>query len=262
MNRVEIYWVVGESTDCGKTTISCGLIRYLNSIGKSALGFKPFAGARILQGLDRFKEDLSRHEIVGNDGVRLCAASGLLDSSMYDVANPHFLFFRNNILEPVLSRTGSKCLKNSFYSKLEFFDVCMKNNKIKDALSNFPQLSEASYFHGSVDFEQQAEAAYRLLLERRPHSLVIEGAGPFLPFWRKKSRQQVDHVLVILRGRAFFFENVNMNVVNDGSGLSGIQDLLRSSKIVFQKARSLPVQMVAPSQIDSATDVLVSRLLN
>ena len=70
----------------------------------------------------------------------------------------------------------------------------------------------------------------------------------------------MDHVLVILRGRAFF-ENVNMNVVNDGSGLSGIQDLLRVVKLYFRKLAAAGSNG-CPSQIDSATDVLVSRLLN
>ena len=101
------------------------------------------------------------------------------------------MLFRNNILEPVLSRTGSKCLGNSFYSKLSFYDICLESEKIKDALGKFSPLNEANCSRRPVDCEQQAEAAYQLLQGENPYSIVIEGAGPFLPFWRKKSLSQL-----------------------------------------------------------------------
>ena len=216
-----------------------------------------------MQRLHLLKPDAGlKSELVGHDGRKLCAASGLSDSSLYDVVNPYFMLFRNNILEPVLSRTGSKCLGNSFYSKLSFYDICLESEKIKDALGKFSPLNEANYSRSPVDFEQQAEAAYQLLQGENPYSIVIEGAGPFLPFWRKKIPQPVNHVLAILRGRIFLVKNANMHICNSGSGLVGIQGLFRAGKISLQNAKSLPIQRAAQDQVVTATDVLISKLMN
>ena len=263
MRKNEVYWVIGESTNCGKTTVSCGLIRHLNLVGKGAFGFKPFSAARILERLHQFQPGVDlKSELVGNDGRRLCDASGLSDQYLHDVVNPYYMLFRNNVNEPVLSRVGSKCLKNSSYSRLSFYDVCLKNENIKNALDGFAPLNKANYSSNPVDFEEQAEAAYQLLLAKKPCSHVIEGAGPLLPIWRKKEPQQVNHILAIMKGRIFFCKNVNMYIRNSSAGRPSFKALFGGGKISLQDVKSLPIKKVAQGQVDAATDSLISKLLN
>lgn len=53
---VEIFWVVGSDTSVGKTTLATALIRVLNRLGKTTVGFKPHAGINFVEHLGVMEE--------------------------------------------------------------------------------------------------------------------------------------------------------------------------------------------------------------
>jgi len=61
------YFIVGTDTDCGKTYVTCELVRYLQKKAQNVLAIKPIASGCILEG----------GQLVCDDIVRLDACNGV-----------------------------------------------------------------------------------------------------------------------------------------------------------------------------------------
>ena len=130
IKKTDIYWIIGEATNCGKTTIASSLIRVLNGLGKITIGFKPFAGIRFSQSRDLLINEIPFSDcgMFGSDALKLCDASPHSDRGMLDIINPSLLLFKDSILEPLLIRIGSKKLNNLVYYGGEFLEGFLKDD--------------------------------------------------------------------------------------------------------------------------------------
>lgn len=130
MTKTEVYWVIGEDTDCGKTTIATALIRELNRLGISSMGFKPISGILFTEKHDLLNDEfpLSKCGIFGNDALKLCDASPLSTREMLDIVNPSLLLCHDSYDEPLLIRVGSRQCKNIEYFKFNSLDDFLKDS--------------------------------------------------------------------------------------------------------------------------------------
>ena len=84
-----IIWVVGDNTNVGKTTITAALIRTLNSMGVGTIGYKPYAGARLIDIIDLLQEiSCGDGQLVGRDARQLVKASPMITTDLLEVVNP------------------------------------------------------------------------------------------------------------------------------------------------------------------------------
>ena len=90
----EIYWVVGDQTDIGKTTIAAALIRVLNQNQIPALGFKPYGGSNLRDVVDFMLAQFPKSNCAayGPDALKLTRASPLTSDEHIDLVCPVFLF--------------------------------------------------------------------------------------------------------------------------------------------------------------------------
>jgi predicted P-loop ATPase/GTPase len=115
--RPTVIWVVGDNTNVGKTTVSASLIRVLNTSGKSAVGFKPYAGARLIDVVD-FLADVAAVDglWVGKDARMLAQASPLTANDLLEVINPSWRISHPGRDVSVFIRKGSeKIRRRSFF---------------------------------------------------------------------------------------------------------------------------------------------------
>jgi hypothetical protein len=198
-----IFWILGSSSTVGKTTVSTALIRYLNTIGYPALGFKPLAGAKLRDIIDFAALNYSRlpNSVFGSDGLELSRASPLTIESEVDLVSPWQLIFYQNILDTVIIRTGSISLENIMYYKSSFSDI-IKN---RSDIINVNQILRIP-FNDAVLFDDKEssrsslashvrESAFSALLKKNPTAVVVESAGPFVPSW--KGSPQPNHIIFI-----------------------------------------------------------------
>lgn len=133
----EIYWVVGEGSDVGKTTIAAALIAFLNAEGERAIGFKPFAASLLHENIDFMFENYPGvpSKLFGRDAWHLAKASPLTDGDWIDLVVPTQLLCYPNWRSAILMRSGSASLNN-----VEYF--CSERGRALRDRRDFRQIRE------------------------------------------------------------------------------------------------------------------------
>ena len=85
-----VYWVVGNGTDVGKTTVATALIKVLSARGQRTIGFKPYAASLLHTIIDFMIEKYPKVpcKLFGNDAWELTAASPLTGLEIIDPDQP------------------------------------------------------------------------------------------------------------------------------------------------------------------------------
>lgn len=266
----EIYWVVGDQTDSGKTTIATALIRALNQAGIPTVGFKPVAAIRLQQQIDFIFENYPKHNsrLFGSDSLELSKASPLTDESFLEVVVPtHFLCY-SNWLSTVLIRNGSGILNDAeFYRPSDTTDFYQRAD-IKQLVGRIHlPISKAKICDGInarnfhlLPGEKQAKA-FDYLIGLNPNAVVCEGAGSQLPVWT--GCPVANHLLLIAGGWINFFPSINIKVQIDNSTatLPNFQTLAPLLKNAANRCVSAPIELVAKEIRDKTTENVVRRLL-
>ncbi len=199
----EIFWVLSSSTNSGKTTLSKALIRYLNRNGHATVGFKPLAGGKLRDIIDFAFTNypLLPNSVFGSDGLELCRASPLTTDQDVDLVSPWQLIFYQKFSDTVIIRTGSMSLGNVEYFKSSFSDVIRQRSDIirVNKILNLPFDKAVHFDINIVDRSILAahvrKEAFQALLERKPSFVVVESAGPFVPYWQGTPKP--DHLIFI-----------------------------------------------------------------
>lgn len=258
--KTDIYWVIGEATNSGKTTIACSLIRTLNASSKKTIGFKPIAGIRFSQSKDLLINEIPFSEcgMFGGDALKLCDASPFSDRGMLDIINPSLLLFKDNILEPLLIRRGSKKLDNLSYYKGEFLDSFLKDNENRKVFKQALLPTECSM---NIDEDiSHIILALEYILVLGPDALVMEGAGPFLPVWTGK--HFVNNILLLTDGKVIFLRDIDLSLNLKYNEKVHVKMFLRHMKIPKDKILSFPVLKVSPEEVESYSDNLIKQILS
>lgn len=213
-----IIWVVGDNTNVGKTTISAALIRVLNAMGVSAIGFKPYAGARLMDVIDLLQE-IARGDgcLVGRDARQLAKASPLITPDLLEVVNPSWRLSHPVRDASVFVRKGSAqigqrefwCAENSrtFWQRQ---DIRQLNEIIQLPITNM--LATSHMEADKLDFNNQSvqKASFARLVSLKPQVVVCEGAGRLLPVW--ENAPTVKHIFLVSSGELHFFPDIRMQV--------------------------------------------------
>jgi hypothetical protein len=246
-----VIWVIGDNTNVGKTTVSASLIsntvqpslylnqlralgftgqvgisnlltvapvylRVLNAAGKSAVGFKPYAGARLLDVVD-FLADVASVDgfWVGKDARMLAQASPLTSNDLLEVVSPSWRISHPGRDVSVFIRKGSaKIGRKSFYhtenavSFLQRHDTLRLNRHTQLPFAQAQPIQNVSADH--VDFMAQdiQTASFDYLSRLGPRVVVCEGAGRLLPVWQ--NAPAVQHIFLVSSGRLYVFPNVEI----------------------------------------------------
>ena len=262
--KTDIYWVIGEATNCGKTTIASSLIRVLNTLSKKTIGFKPLAGIRFSESRDLLINEIPFSEcgMFGGDALKLCDASPLSDRGMLDIINPTLLLFNNNLLETLLIRSGSNKLNNLVYYRDEFLEGFLKHDEnkqvFKQALlpTKCPMRSDENVTH----IETAIETALEYILALGPDAVVMEGAGPYLPVWA--GSHFVKNILLLIDGKIHFLKDINLKVNLKHNQKVHVKLFLRHLKIPKEKILSFPVTKVTPEKVEEYSNDLIKQILS
>lgn len=209
-----MIWVVGDNTHVGKTTISAALIRVLNALGKVTIGFKPYAGARLLDVIDLLEEiAVGDGYLVGRDARKLAMASPWTPPDLLELVNPSWRLSHPVRDVCVLSRKGSAAIGYRSLMRTEnakdFWtreDLLKLNTVLRLPIEGMKTIPNA--IADQVDFDGQDVQAtsFKRLQSLNPEIVVCEGAGRLLPVW--KSAPAARHLFVVSAGDLYFFPDV------------------------------------------------------
>lgn len=260
IKKTDIYWIIGEATNCGKTTIASSLIRVLNALGKKTIGFKPFAGIRFSQSRDLLINEIPFSDcgMFGSDALKLCDASPHSDRGMLDIINPSLLLFKDSILEPLLIRIGSKKLNNLVYYGGEFLEGFLKDDGNKQIFkqSLLPTKCPMRY----VENVSHIDAALKYIFALGPDVVVMEGAGPFLPVWA--GSHFVNNILMLTDGKILFLKDINLKLNIKHNEKVHIKIFLQHLKISKEKILSFQVTKMTPDKVEEYSNDLIKQVLS
>lgn len=253
IGETDVYWVVGSDENVGKTTVASALIEHLNQ-NNAAIGFKPFSAGKFVDIIDAIssQEATEMGSIYGLDGVALRAASPLINNNDIELTQPIMFICYPNYANPLLVRAGSHISGKVEYwrgpgsaeilkSNSGYFDPQMneKFERFADApLTQFGFQYAPNLDNGHID-----QCLNKLIREKAPKTIVIEGAGKWLPAW--KTKYLVNHILYIHMNKIYFFKNINTPVSVNGGKLAPVTELLTYLKNRISISVNLPF---APSQ--------------
>ncbi len=263
MHSPDVYWVIGDSTNCGKTTIACATARVLNASGRSAIAFKPILGTRFKETYELLLNynPESEYGLCGDESINLFLSSDLSDWKLLDVVNPFWMLFRESIKEPMLVRCGSKSLNTLSYHKSSLFDEFAAQKDLKNFLGYSPLSTlDMTALPVPSEYLPKIEAAYSHLEGLKPEAIVIESAGPFLPVWREE--QAVTHIIFISAGSVYLFPEINLKKRFDTSRVLHVKNIQTELNAAGDSARSLKMKQVERSRVASFSDKLMAQLLH
>ena len=232
-----VYWVVGNGTDVGKTTVATALIKVLNARGQRTIGFKPYAASLLHTIIDFMIEKYPRVpcKLFGNDAWELTAASPLTGPEMIDLVAPVQLLCYPNWQNTILVRSGSLLLDN-----VEYF--CSENGAALRERTDFQALVrvtglplDEAAVRGGLGLDEAArlspekpKQAFARLLDLGVDAVVCEGAGGWLPVWQ--DCPAANHVLEVADGGVRFCPDLDFSVPFDptsaGQGRESLLALL------------------------------------
>jgi predicted P-loop ATPase/GTPase len=211
----DIVWVLGSSTNSGKTTVSTALIRYLNRFGCPTVGFKPVAGGKLRDIIDFAVLNYPRipNSIFGSDGFELSIASPLTAETDVDLVSPWQLIFYRNSDDTVIIRAGSMSLGNVNYFKSSLANNIQNRADIVriNKVLKLPFDKAVLFDHKITDRTDLApevqKQAFDALKRKKPSVIVVESAGPFVPDWMNSPRP--DHIIFVNDFTIKIFPNVS-----------------------------------------------------
>ncbi len=217
-----IYWVVGNGTDVGKTTVATALIKVLNARGERTIGFKPYAASLLLSIIDFMVEKypLTPCKLFGNDAWELTMASPLTGPEMIDLVAPIQLLCYPNWQSAILVRGGSLLLDNVEY-------LCSDNGAALRDRTDFQALARVTglplgeaVVRDGLGLDEAAhlspekpKQAFARLLDLGVDAVVCEGAGKWLPLWQ--DCPAANHVLEVADGRVLFCPDLDFSLPFD-----------------------------------------------
>lgn len=220
-----VYWVIGDETDVGKTTVATALIRVLNQNQIPTVGFKPFGGSSLRDVadfmVDRFPG--SSCAAYGPDALKLAKSSPLTSEEHVDLVAPAYFFYYPNSKTFLLARTGSASLGNVEYYKSEVTrpiferpDIQTLFQKARVPIAKAQTLKKIWYYGVHVLARKKIADAFRQLVTGDTKAVVCEGAWYFLPSW--EDCPVANHVLLISSGVLHFYPNMNFSLGKERSG--------------------------------------------
>lgn len=262
--KPDIYWVTGDQTDSGKTTLAAALIRVLNQNQMSALGFKPYGGANLRDIVDFMLTNFPKTNCAayGSDALQLTRASPLTSDEDIDLVAPAYIFYYPDWRNCLFARTGSTRLGNIKYYKTNDASAYLERADFRFLLKNAgvpisqSQIVEKLDFMGILELAgKDVGSAFRHLVAMGPDAIVCEGASQFVPTW--EDCPPANHVLYISSGVATLHPNVNFSLAEKKSGqvasVRELADLTESAENICSFQIS-----VAPSHLRK---VLMERLV-
>lgn len=234
---MDIYWVVGEATNVGKTTVACALIRALENREQQSIGFKPYVGGRFRDLIDFAYAQFPKipNTVFGSDGFELCSASSLTCDSDVDLVTPWQLIFNSKSdKDNMFIRTGSQELGNVQYYRTPLFDKLLTRRDIHKIVEDLKwpventDLVDLSVISRRTIDQEIPDLAFTHLLRRNPKAVVVEAAGPFLPVWQGCPR--VNHIVLVGNNEITLIANINVSVKYAGKRPFYTKELIANIK--------------------------------
>lgn len=258
-----IIWVVGDNTNVGKTTISAALIRMLNAAGKTTVGFKPYAGGRLIDVIDLLGEiAVGDGLLVGRDARKLAKASPLISGDLLEVTNPSWRLSHPHRDASVFVRKGAAAI-----GRRDFFYT--DNTQELRNRPDFQQINQLfrlptpgailpDQSADKVDYSDQGiqRACFERLLQLAPTAVVCEGAGRLLPVWA--GAPLATHIFLIIGGDLHLFPNARIGLTHaQGADFGPFTIGALGSALKGQRSFKAPIPLVLPSLLDTAMDRFV-----
>jgi hypothetical protein len=228
-----VYWVVGNSSNAGKTTIASALIRQLNAAGKRTVGFKPYAGAQLRDLIDFMfeKYPASRCKLFSKDAWKLTAASPLTDMDMIDLVGPSQAISYPVWHRAVLMRTGSaalgnvECFTNSQGASLrDRPDIRHIQARTGLPLGEATVREQIGFDAVTRESPEKHQDAFNALLDLGVDAVVCEGMANWLPVWQ--GCPPVNHVVLLADGKVTLLPDVDLSFSFDPENVLRLVDEL------------------------------------
>ena len=266
MQTPEIYWVIGDATNAGKTTIATALLRVLNREGIPAVAFKPFGGSLLRDLVDlmlaRYPD--TRCGMFGDDALRLTEASSLTGPDHIDIVSPVQCVYHPNWRSPLLMRTGSAKLGNLTLAHDARRETLLRRADISALLrrarlaGSKPQHFPDVRFAGLPGYAGDAvQRAFAHLAELAPGAIVCEGAAGFTPAWA--GGPGPNHVLLVEGGKVHLQTRVDLP--GDTEAMAPVRVVARRLETLGRRV-STPIPVVETSRRNQAAEWTVRRLFD
>lgn len=211
-----IYWVIGNETNAGKTTIASALIKVLNERGSKTIGFKPFAASRLQDVLDLMLEEYptSPSKLFGGDAWKLTMASPWTGVDCLDLVVPVQALCYPNWESIIMVRTGSHRLENVAYYCTRRAAALKNRVDVQSfaRISGLP-LDNSTILKEDVGFQfaagmapEKQRHAFAALLDIGVDTVVCEGAGHWLPMW--PGCPTPNHLILVGNGIVTLFPDI------------------------------------------------------
>jgi hypothetical protein len=232
----EIYWVIGQKKDIGKTSIASALIETLNKQGIPTVGFKPFAGMFFHEGIDFLVEENSSSNCAffGTDSMILTQASPLTDKTFFDIVCPWQMLIAED--KAVLIRSGSSVLNNvellvtpfgkKYLDRPDISRIIKKSSLLLNEIKLINTPSQYNFSNFNSKPHEKIAKSFSFLKNTKPQAIVCEGAARFIPVWGSYSN--VNHIFLINEGVIYFYKNLNIKISHGENQVSipMVNDLL------------------------------------
>jgi hypothetical protein len=232
----QIYWVVANSTNAGKTTISSALVSVLAERSFKPVAFKPYSGSKFVDIMDLLHErrHMTTARLFGSDGAKLIEASPCLNPQDADLVQPIILVYFPEFEQPIMARVGSHQAGDVRYIKTPFsvglearpdYAKMLECLGLDNASLKF-DIRELRFAQTPALSNSSVEACFQHLVNtHQPTHVVCEGASSFAPFWH--AQRLVHHVVYLQCNELFFYPNANLVLpLNPASSLVPVSEVL------------------------------------
>jgi hypothetical protein len=264
----EFYWVIGQGTDVGKTTLATALLRILNRRHYPALGFKPYSATLLTSVIDAMcdPDATDKGKLFGSDAVDLATHSPLTGIADVECIVPVQYICYPNFHSAIVARIGSDiigdrlCLRSdhqrAFLDRSDIVAIFDRNDAPTRDMVSADHLRLSTCPARSQD---HVARSYRNLASRDGVTAIIcEGVGQFLPLWR--GMPVIDHLFYVEMSSVRFFPNIRLDLKVEQ------HDTLYSCKLIDHVLRGdgglfelLP--MVDTAQRERVAEEVVDNLL-
>ena len=266
--KPEIFWVVGEGTDIGKTTIAASLTRLLNKHGRRAIAFKPYALTRFSGAIDFLIRECPPHKakLFGGDSLELAMSSPHTDAGMADLIAPCNAFSFPTWAFKFLIRAGSSETGNVRYftsarakALLDRADFRRLMEHIHLPLDTAEIISERDMANAPSLFPKVKSMALDRIRQMGPDAIVFEGAGELIPVWH--GCPTVNHIVTLRRGQIAMLRNFNTNFQPETEGRLPLSTITRHLDAPQVSKTSQDHLLVERNLVQSTTETLLENLL-
>lgn len=268
-NEPELYWVAGNGTDVGKTTIACAAIRVLNAQGKRSVGFKPF-GASLLHNIVDFiieKYPNAPCKLFGGDAWKLTMASPWTDIDSIDLVSPIQTLCYSDWKTIILVRTGARLLGNVEYFCSEYGHSLKDRPDFRRLIDYTGLPMDDAVVVEDLDRDTTAamapekqKHAFGKLLDLGVDAVVCEGAGRWISTW--PDCPPANHLLFVADGNVTLIPNLNWTLpAQNGSALLCMREFKDFFTSPERQSYSIPLFIAETERRDEVAEQTVGDLL-